>query len=191
MRCIQTPVEAPLMSTKSPNSESSHQACDNQIFASAYQQLRKIAGRHLSRNDLNRHLTTTDLVHEAWLKLNGAERNCQSRTHFFALGSRAMRQILVDRARRRSSQKRGGMRKQFALDECHLSAEQDQHVIMLDDVLRRLEQQSSEQALIVKLRFFSGMTISDVADHLGRSTRWVEREWKLIREWLREELSED
>ena len=102
-----------------------------------------------------------------------------------------MRQILVDRARRRNTKKRGSNGEQFSLDECRLSAENDEHVVILHDVLQRLERQSAEQAALVEMRFFSGMTIPDVADHRGRSTRWVEREWALIRAWLRAELSED
>jgi RNA polymerase sigma factor (TIGR02999 family) len=163
----------------------------DQIYESTYLELRKIADRHLARNSLNRQLTSTDLVHEAWLKLNGTTFSCRSRTHFYALGSRAMRQILVDRARRRSTQKRGGAGEQVSLDECRLSADNDAHVMVLDDALTLLEQQSPEQAAIVEMRFFSGMKIPDVAEQLGRSTRWVEREWTLIRAWLRAELSKD
>lgn len=179
------------MSSTSPFTEERLATSVHQAFETTYNELRQIADRHLARNDLKRQLSTTDLVHEAWLKLNGADLNCQSRTHFFALGSRAMRQILVDRARRRNTKKRGSNGEQFSLDECRLSAENDEHVVILDDVLQRLERQSAEQAALVEMRFFSGMTIPDVADHLGRSTRWVEREWALIRAWLRAELSED
>ncbi|MEZ6127500.1 MAG: ECF-type sigma factor [Planctomycetaceae bacterium] len=162
------------------------------LFPIVYGELRTIAHRQLWSNPLARQICTTELVHEAYLKLiDQAQVSWRSRTHFFALGARVMRQLLIDRARQNQAVKRGGGLKTISLEEGLLTREDDSHVLAVDEALKRLEEVSSEQAQIVEMRFFGGMTVAEVAEELGKSKRWVEAEWTMIRAWLRAELSED
>lgn len=162
------------------------------LFPLVYSELRTIAHRHLTANTLANHVSPTDLVHEAYLKLvDQRQVSWKSRTHFFAIGSRVMRQLLVDRARIQMSAKRGAGNRPLALNEELLTRTDDRHVLAIEETLQRLEEISLEQARIVEMRFFAGMTVEEVAHELGRSKRWVEAEWTMIRAWLRAELSED
>ncbi len=159
------------------------------LFAVVYEELLTIAHRHLESNSLAKNFSSTDLVHEVYLKLiDRSKVNIRSRTHFFALGSRIMRQILVDRARKNSAIKRGGEIRHLLLEEQYLVRENESHVLAVEAALERLEQLDSDQARIVEMRFFGGMTVAEVAEYLGKSKRWVEAEWTMIRAWLRKEL---
>lgn len=161
------------------------------LFPIVYGELRSIAQRHLASNSLSNQICTTELVHEAYLKLIDHQNvSWKSRTHFFALGSRVMRQVLVDRARRNQAQKRGGGMRSLTLDEGLLTRTDQRHVLAVEEVLQKLEDVSPEQSRIVEMRFFGGMTVEEVAQELGMSRRWVESEWTMIRAWLRAELSE-
>ncbi len=164
-----------------------------QLFPIVYGELRNIAHRHLVSNPLANQFSTTDLVHEAYLKLiDHRNVSWKSRTHFFAIGSRVMRQVLVDRARHNLAAKRGGGMCRLTLDETLLlSRTDDHHVLAVEDALQRLEEVSAQQARIVEMRFFGGMTVEEVAEEMEMSKRWVESEWTMIRAWLRAELSED
>ncbi len=163
----------------------------DQLFPLVYETLRSIARHKLLRFDKSHGLSSTELVHEAYLKLiDQQEATWKSRTHFFALGSRVMRQIAVDRARQNLTQKRGGGALHLPIAEELLSLKDDRHVIALEDALKRLEEIDAKQAKIVELRFFGGMTVEEVAEAIGMSKRWVEAEWTMIRAWLRKELSE-
>lgn len=160
------------------------------LFPIVYGELKSIAHRHLVSNSLAKQFSTTDLVHEAYLKLiDHKSVSWKSRTHFFALGSRVMRQVLVDRARQNTAAKRGGGMTRLTLDETLLTRTDDQHVLAVEDALQRLEEVSPQQAKIVEMRFFGGMTVEEVADELEMSKRWVESEWTMVRAWLRAELS--
>ncbi len=161
------------------------------LFPIVYDQLRQLAHRHLAHDPLAKDLSATDLVHEAYLKLiDQSNVDWQGRTHFFAIGSRVMRRILVDHARTMLAQKRGGGRRRVEFDDQHLLSRRDnEHVLLLEDALERLEQVDARQAKIVEMRFFGGMTVDEVAQVLGVSKRTVEAEWTMIRAWLRRDLS--
>ena len=102
-----------------------------------------------------------------------------------------MRQLLIDRARHNRTAKRGGDALTLSLEEGLLTREDDCHVLAVEEALIRLEEVSPAQAQIVEMRFFGGMTVSEVADEMGKPKRWVEAEWTMIRAWLRAELSEE
>ncbi len=160
-----------------------------ELFPVVYDELKSIAHRHLESNELARNFSSTDLVHEVYLKLiDQSKVNVRSRTHFFALGSRIMRQILVDRARHNKTIRRGGGAAHLSIEESLLTPNDDAHVLAVEEALQQLEELDAVQAQIVEMRFFGGMTVAEVADFLGKSKRWVEAEWTMIRAWLRNEL---
>ena len=157
-----------------------------------YDQLRDIAARQMRGEAENNTLQPTALVHEAYLKLVDQSRvDWKGRTHFVAVAAQAMRRILVDHARHRQALKRGGAFQRITLDERLASEWQtDQDLLSLECALEKLSQLDQCQAQIVELRFFGGLQIDEVAEALGMSKRSVEREWTMIRAWLRRELSE-
>jgi len=148
------------------------------------------------RERKNHTLQPTALVHEAWLRLQ-KERGgpWQGRTHGLALGAQAMRRLLVDHGRHQKRQKRGGGAQPIALDDL-LKAAATQEVpiedlLMLEAALSRLEAVDARAAQVISLRFFSGMSTPEVAEHLGVSARTVEGDWTHARAWLRRELARD
>jgi RNA polymerase sigma factor (TIGR02999 family) len=156
------------------------------IIELTYRELRRIAAGHMRRERSVRSLQATDLVHEAYLRLIGqANTDYRDRTHFFQIAAHLMRQILVDRARKRRSGKRGGGVPQISLDRALEFAEaQPTDLLLLDDALSRLQQLDARQCQIVEMRFFAGMTEEEIAEALGVSGRTVNREWRLARAWL-------
>lgn len=163
----------------------------NRLFELVYGELRREAHRTLRDNTMANQLSSTELVHDAYLKLiRSDDIDWQGRTHFFRIGAKAMRQILVDRARAKEASKRGGDFNRLTLDSESLSRSDDRHVLAVDQTLEALEEIDPMQAKIVELRFFGGMSVAEVAKHLGKSKRWVEAEWTMIRAWLRAELDE-
>ena len=138
-------------------------------------------------------LQPTALVHEAYLQLVGKEDpGWKNRGHFFGAAGRAMRQILVDQARRKGSLKRGGERERVPLDDVDLTIEPPcQDMLSLDRVLEELEQADPRKGDIVNLRFFAGLTAEDTAAALGISVRTVDREWSFCRRWLFTRLAND
>ncbi len=162
----------------------------NEIVPAVYAELRRIAHLYMRRQRAGNSLQTTALVNEAYLRLVDSDKvNWHDRNHFFAICSQLMRRILVDRARRRSSQKRGGDRLQITLAEEIAVLDQKQaDVVALDEALRRLAEMSPRQSQIVELRYFGGLTEDQVADALGISSRTVRRDWNVARAWLFREL---
>jgi RNA polymerase sigma factor (TIGR02999 family) len=163
----------------------------DQLMPVVYAELRKIARRFMRRQRPNNTLQTTDLVNEAYLRLIDSSRvNWQSRTHFFAVSAQLMRRILVDAARRRNSQKRGGGQVRVTLDESLEIAEaQGTDVVALDEALRRLAELNPRHSQIVELRYFGGLTEEQVAELMEISPRTVRRDWSLAKAWLFRELS--
>jgi RNA polymerase sigma factor (TIGR02999 family) len=157
-----------------------------------YDELRTIASRHLSR-EWRRGLETTAVVNEAYLRLFGQRSvDWQNRGHFFALAAQLMRRILVDHARREGREKRGGGTMPIALDEglAAASAPVDAvDALDLDRALRRLEQIDPDEAKIVELRFFGGLTVEETAAALKISVATVKREWAIAKGWLYQELT--
>lgn len=162
-----------------------------QLFAEVYTELRALAARYLRRERKDHTLQPTALVHEAYLRLVDQTRvDWQGKLHFMAIAAQAMRRILVDHARRRGVVKRGGHRHRIALDDNLISeSSRDEDVLVLEDALTKLARLDPCQAQMVELRFFGGLSIAEVAKVMGISKRSVEREWTMVRAWLRRELS--
>ena len=162
-----------------------------QLFADVYTELRALAARYLHRERKSHTLQPTALVHEAYLKLVGQTRvDWQGRAHFLAFAAQAMRQILVDHARRHRAEKRGGDRHRIALDDnLVIESNRDVDLLALEDALIKLTKLDPRQAQMIELRFFGGLSIVEVAKVIGKSKRSVEREWTMVRAWLRRELS--
>jgi RNA polymerase sigma factor (TIGR02999 family) len=160
------------------------------IVPLVYDELRHLAHRHLSREADGRTLTTTELVHEAYLRLIDHTRVAfNGRTHFMAIAATAMRHILVDRARARRSLKRGGPLPPLSLDQVNLATEERADLLMaLDEALDRLRALDERQARVVECRFFGGMSEEETAEAIGIGLRTAKRDWAKARSWLYREL---
>jgi RNA polymerase sigma-70 factor, ECF subfamily len=158
-----------------------------------FDELRAMAHRQLAREHGPITLQTTELVHEAYLRLAGDARITQlGRAYFYAAAARAMREVLIDAARRRRADKRGAGVKLMTLDEQVASVEAYGHELLeLDEALRRLESRNPRHARVVECRFFGGMSVEDTAEALEVSPRTVKSDWALARAWLYDELKGD
>lgn len=156
-----------------------------------YQELHRLAHRALLKNSSNPTVQTTALVHEAYVRLVDVKQvNWQNRTHFFAVSANLMRNILVDFARTRLSQKRGGELTHVAIDEAlDFSTGKSADLVALDDVLTELAKLSERQSRVVELKFFGGLTEEEISDVLQISAATVRRDWQVARAWLYRELS--
>ena len=157
-----------------------------------YDELRRRAA-HYARGERRSHtLRPTALVHEAYLRLVQLDRvDWQDRNHFFALAARQMRRILIDAARARRYQKRGGDVLNVTLDEALAVSERGPDLIALDDALCLLAEKDERKARVVEMRFFAGLTNEEIASALGISTDTVTRDWRLAKLWLKRELRKD
>jgi RNA polymerase sigma factor (TIGR02999 family) len=155
-----------------------------------YDDLRRIAHRHIRADRSDHTIQTTALVHEAYVKLVEQQDGVwPSRGHFFAFASRAMRHILIDYARRRQALKRGGARIRVPLTEgVDVADAEIAELLTLDAALERLAQHSERMARIVECRFFGGLSVAETAETLGLSIRTVERDWTRARVYLREAM---
>jgi RNA polymerase sigma factor (TIGR02999 family) len=162
----------------------------DQVVALTYAELRAIAHRRLAARAPGGTLSTTALVHEAYLKLiDGSRVSWADREHFYAVAARAMRRILVDSARARRAVKRGGERRPVPLEELSLPAEERSDVLVaLDEALIRLAGFNERMARVVECRYFGGLTEEETAVALGVSVRTVRREWVKAKGWLYREL---
>ena len=160
------------------------------LWQAVYGELRRLAQRELRGGRGSETMTPTALVHEAYLKLVDAERvDVASRTHFFALSCRAMRQILVDHARARNRVRRGGGVAPLALEDALVAAEERaEDLVALDEALARLAEVEPRYARVVECRFFGGMSVEETAEALGTSPATVKRDWTMARAWLNREL---
>jgi RNA polymerase sigma factor (TIGR02999 family) len=161
------------------------------IIPLVYRELRSIARHHLRREDPGHTLNTTALVHEAYLRLVDVRRvEWQDRTHFFAMASRMMRRILINYARQRKREKRGGGRVPLSLEERDLPIDQNlDDLLALDEALTRLEASNERRCRVVECRFFAGLEIDEIAQVLGVSPGTVKRDWRLARLWLNRQLA--
>lgn len=164
----------------------------DQLFPLVYDELKRIARNQLAREYSEHTLRKTELVHEVYLKLvDQTQIEWQDRTHFFAIAARSMRQILVDHARKKKAQKRGGDKTHIPLDEDEIDLRKHaEQIVELDELLDRLEELDERMARTVELRFFGGMSIEETAEFLGVSTSTVDRDWKKARGWLYQRLRE-
>ncbi|GAB5536270.1 MAG: ECF-type sigma factor [Rubricoccaceae bacterium] len=155
------------------------------LWESIYPDLREIAHQALLRRRPSDTLQTTALVHEAYLKLVRQPDGWDGRLHFFAVAAKAMRHILIDTARQRSRQKRGGGQRPVPMDAVALVAEERADVLLaLDEALTRLSERDARMAQIVEYRFFGGLTEVEIAELMGVTDRTVRRDWRRARAWL-------
>jgi RNA polymerase sigma factor (TIGR02999 family) len=167
-----------------------NQDAAGELIPVVYDELHRLAVRHLRRERQDHTLQPTALVHEAYMKLV-AQRDAgwQSRNHFFAVASKLMRRILVDYARRHLREKRGGGQTRLSLDEALiLSPARPDGMLAIDESLTRLEKLDARQARIVELRYFGGLTVEESAQVLRVSPTTVRREWISAKAWLYGEL---
>ncbi len=152
-----------------------------------YDELRKLAAQKLAQEKPGQTLQATALVHDAYLRLVGAEhaQRWDSRGHFFAAAAEAMRRILLNRARDKKRVKRGGERRRVDLDQIEIALDtNDEQLIALDEALSALAAEDADAARLVNLRFFAGLTLKDAAASLGLAPRTAERQWAYARAWL-------
>lgn len=157
-----------------------------QLVPLVYADLRRIAERQLRREPESQTLQTTALVHEAYLRLaNRRSLNWQNRAHFFAVAAQVMRHILVDMARGRKRERRGGGAPTFSLEEeLVFSPERSAALLALDDALNDLAKVDERKSRVVEMRFFAGLGVDEIAEVLKVSPETVTREWKRARAWL-------
>jgi len=164
------------------------EAARDALIPIVYEQLRRIARQYLRRERSGHTLQTTALINEAYLKLVEQSVPWQSRSHFFGIAARLMRQILVDQARARQRLKRGGKQYQVSLTAAEHEAEQSRDLLALNEALETLAKVDPLRSQIVELRFFGGLTIEEAAQVMRVSTPTVERGWRAARAWLQTEL---
>lgn len=182
-------VRASLSSLEAGGSMSS-----DKVLPLVYEELRRLASSKLRNEPKNLTLQTTSLVHEAYARLVDAEEppKWDSTGHFFVAAAESMRRILIEQARRRGTLKAGGNHRRVQIDLDSLSGElRDEHLVALDDALQLLEQEDARMAGIVKLRFFAGLTMPQVAAALDISLSTTERDWAYARAWLFRQMKKD
>lgn len=162
----------------------------SELLAVVYDELRRLAAKRMASESPGQTLQPTALVHEAWLRLTSDEkRRWNDRTHFFAASAETMRRILVDNARRKLAQRRGGGHQRIEMPEIACpDAENDEQILAVNEALEKLAAQDPQKAELVKLRYFVGMTIEEAAGVLGISVPTANRHWAYARAWLAREI---
>jgi RNA polymerase sigma factor (TIGR02999 family) len=179
------------MSNDSNLSNDSNDSNVKSLLPLVYDELRRIAGRYISRERPGQTLQATALVNEAFVRLSAERpRAFQNRTHFLAIAALSMRQILVQRARARHAAKRGGVRQRVTLNDENLAhgrgeEADDLDLLALDAALTDLAELDPDLARLVELRYFGGLTVEETADALGVSPATVKRQWTTARAWLK------
>jgi RNA polymerase sigma factor (TIGR02999 family) len=164
---------------------------EERLISQVYAELKRLAGNYMRQERGNHTLEPTALVHEAYLRLMQENRvPWHGRAHFFATASRVMRHILVDHARARTADRRGGVQTQVTLSEILITSQNRSiDVLALDEAMERLTTFDARQGRIVELHFFGGLTFEEIGFVLSISDRTVKRDWGMARAWLRIELS--
>ena len=169
----------------------------DELLPLVYAELRALANARLAKEPSGQTLQATGLVHEAYIRLlgpqSGSQPNWEGRGHFFAAAAESMRRILIDRARAKKAQKRGGgSARRMPLDACVANLDESpSDLIELDEALELLAEVDEQKAMLVKLRFYAGMTMPQAADVLGISLSTAERQWAFSRAWLYSRLGEE
>ena len=162
----------------------------DQLMPLVYDELKAIAARHLRNERYGQTLQSTALVHEAYLRLIDQRGGWKNRAHFFAIAARIIRNLLVDHARARLAEKRGGRDLRLTLDEAiEIPAGHEFHLVAIDDALTSLSHMDEQQGRIVELRFFGGLTIEETSEVLAISPSTVKRDWILAKTWILRELT--
>jgi RNA polymerase sigma factor (TIGR02999 family) len=164
-----------------------------ELLPLVYDELRHLAAKRLADEKPGQTLQPTALVHEAWLRVSGGkERDWSDRAHFFRAAAGAMRRILVDRAREKSALKRGEGREMLDIGDFDLAdTSRDDRVLLIDEMLERLEAEDPEGARVVSLKFFGGLTEAEIAGILGVTERTVRRQWAYAKARLFQMIQED
>ena len=164
----------------------------DRLFPQVYDELRRMAGGRLRHERPDHTLGATELVHEAFFRLVQLDRiDWQSRAHFLAIASQAMRNVLLDHAERRGAQKRGGGGRPITLERIDVPNDMPTgEVLALCEALERLEKLEPRQARVVECRFFGGLNLDETAEALGISPATVSRDWTIARAWLHAQLAE-
>jgi RNA polymerase sigma factor (TIGR02999 family) len=165
-------------------------AAADQLLPLVYDELRKLAASKMAREAPNQTLQPTALVHEAWLRLVGAENpTFANRAHFFAAAAETIRRILIDKARRKRAIRHGAGKEHVQLDELEIAAPtNDDEILEIDEALDKLAQQNSAEADLVKLRYFVGMTLEEAAKAMNISPRTADNYWAHAKAWLFNEI---
>jgi RNA polymerase sigma-70 factor, ECF subfamily len=165
----------------------------DELLPVVHQELRRLARRYMFGERVGHTLQTTALVNEAYLRLvNARQVNWQNRAHFFALSAQLMRRILVDSARARRDQKRGGGNPKVTLDEGLVGPQQKgEDLVALDDALKTFAQVDPRKSRVVELRFFGGLSVEETAEVLKVHPNTVLRDWRLAKMWLKREMSQE
>jgi len=162
-----------------------------ELLPLVYKELRRLAQSRLAKLEAGQTLQATALVHEAWIRVVGSgDPGWECRAHFFGAAAQAMRNIMVEQSRKKGSLKHGARKApvdEQAVQELAIEAPLD-NVLILDDALRKLEARDKVKARLVELRFFTGLTMPEVAEVLGLPLTRVEREWRFTRAWLQREI---
>jgi len=163
----------------------------SQLLPLVYDELRRLAAQRMANEAAGHTLQPTALVHDAWLRLagNDADVPFANRAHFFAAAAEAMRRILIDRARRKGAEKRGGDRERVDLDKIEVAVEVDDDTLLLvNEALEKLAGEDAHAAEMAKLRFFGGLTLDEAAQVMGVTERTANRYWAFARIWLFDEM---
>lgn len=162
------------------------------LFPLVYQELKRQARKYLSRERIDHTLQPTALVHEAYLKMvDQTSLAVENRTHFYAVASRIMRQILVDHARAHNAEKRGGAAQRFSIEDLQILPDNGGGDLLdLDEALRKLESLDERKCRVVDMRFFGGLSEMEIAEILGVNEKTVRRDWQFAKLWLYRELSQ-
>lgn len=162
----------------------------NQIYDLVFDELHRLAHHYMSRENPGNVMQTTALVNEAYLRLaNARDLDWKDRAHFFAVSANVMRRILIDGARARRADRRGGKDIQVALDDApEVSTQNDPDLIALDDALKELAKVNERQSRVVELRYFGGLSVEEAAEVLGVSADTVMRDWRFAKAWLKREM---
>ena len=163
----------------------------DELLPIVYEELRRLAAQKMSQEKPGQTLQATALVHEAYIRLVGAEaQSWKGRTHFFAAAAEAMRRILIENARRKQRRKHGGGQQRLDLDDACMAIEQPlEDIVALDEALEKLAVEDPVKAELVKLRYFAGLTIEQAAKMLGISRATADRYWSYARAWLFDEIN--
>lgn len=164
----------------------------DKLMPLVYDELRRQAARFMRRERDGHSMQTTGLVHEAYIKLvDQRSVNWQNRAHFYGIAAQAMKRILVDHAKARHREKRGGVAEDLPIDEARFAFSDERNVdlVELDEALARLAKLDARQARLVELKFFAGMSIEEIAEILQISPATIKREWNSAKAWLHREIS--
>jgi RNA polymerase sigma factor (TIGR02999 family) len=163
----------------------------DELLPVAYDELRSLAEAILSRCQPIESTHTTSLINDVYVRLAARGVRFRDRGHFLCVAAKAMRFVLIDRARRNSAAKRGGDQKRLVIDDSALPTLEDPQMLAIDEALNRLSAFDERKGRVVELRFFGGLSVEETADVLGLSSATVKREWAMARAWLSRELTDD